>query len=48
MADRAALRRVFLRVLRLFPASIIPLLLYTHLFIYDRRWIILGIDDVVK
>jgi hypothetical protein len=31
-----------------FPVSIIPPLLYTHLFIYHRRWIILGMDGVVK
>lgn len=33
VVDKAALRQVILLVLRLFPISIIPPLLYTHFFI---------------
>jgi len=42
--DKVALRHVFLRALRLFPASVIPHMFQTHSIIILRLYIHLAVD----
>lgn len=48
VVNKGALGQVFLRVLRLSPASITPLMLHTHSLIHHRRNVVVAIETAFK
>jgi hypothetical protein len=46
VADQVTLAQAFLRVIGLFPISIILPMIHFHSFIYHQRYVILGTDSV--
>jgi hypothetical protein len=48
VAEEVAPGKIFLLVVRLFPITVILPVIRIHSFIYHRRYIMFGIESVVK